>query len=64
MKELPLTLMLAPLDFTTLSMNVWDKTTEALFADAAPYALALIVISSGFVVVLGAGARLAMRRKA
>ncbi|HEX7010910.1 MAG TPA: iron ABC transporter permease [Phycisphaeraceae bacterium] len=52
MKELPMTIMLAPLDFQTLATNLWDKTNEALFAQAAPYALAITLVSSLLVAVL------------
>ncbi len=52
MKELPLTFLLSPLGFDTLAMNVWSYATEALFAAAAPYALAIIVFSAGFVGLL------------
>jgi len=52
MKELPLTLMLRPADFHTLATNVWDKTGEAMFAAAAPHALALTLVSALFVAVL------------
>jgi iron(III) transport system permease protein len=41
MKELPLTLLLAPIGFETLARNVWAYTEEAQYASAAPYALAL-----------------------
>lgn len=51
-KELPLTLMLAPLDFRTLAIEVWDSTREARFAEAAPYALGIVALSAGFVGVL------------
>lgn len=43
LKELPLTLLLAPIGFETLSRNVWTYTEEAQYASAAPYALALVV---------------------
>lgn len=52
MKELPLTYMLQPYGFNTLAFSVWDKSREALFADAAPQALAILVISAGFVAIL------------
>jgi iron(III) transport system permease protein len=45
-KELPLTLILAPLDFETLALNMYSFTTEAMFAQAAPYALAIILLSA------------------
>ncbi|MEW6420431.1 MAG: iron ABC transporter permease [Deinococcota bacterium] len=41
LKELPLTLLLAPTGFETLSRNVWTYTEEAQYAAAAPYALVL-----------------------
>ncbi len=46
LKELPITFLLAPLGFRTLAMGVWGATTEALYAAAAPYALALIATST------------------
>ena len=44
-KELPLTLILAPLDFQTLATTIWDRTNEAFFAQSAVYSLILIAIS-------------------
>ncbi len=52
MKELPITFLLAPPGFQTLSMGVWSYTTEAMFAAAAPYALAILAFSSLFVTLL------------
>lgn len=43
LKELPLTLLLAPIGFETLARNVWTYTEEAQYAAAAPYALALVL---------------------
>lgn len=43
LKELPLTLLLAPTGFETLARNVWTYTEEAQYAAAAPYALALVL---------------------
>lgn len=45
-KELPLTIILAPLDFETLALNMYAFTTEAMFAEAAPYALAIVLLSA------------------
>jgi len=45
-KELPLTIILAPLDFETLAVNMYAFTTEAMFAQAAPYALAIVLLSA------------------
>ena len=44
-KELPLTLILGPLDFQTLATTIWDRTNEAFFAQSAVYSLILITIS-------------------
>ncbi|HRR10088.1 MAG TPA: iron ABC transporter permease [Rhodothermales bacterium] len=52
MKELPITLLLAPIGFESLAMNVWQYTTTANFAAAAPYALAIVTLSSIFVGLL------------
>lgn len=43
LKELPLTLLLAPAGFTTLAVGVWSYTEEALYGSAAPYALVLLL---------------------
>lgn len=45
-KELPLTFLLAPLDFETLALNVYSYASEAMFSEAAPYALAIVMIST------------------
>jgi iron(III) transport system permease protein len=52
MKELPLTFLLSPAGYETLALNVWSYTSEALFAEAAPYALAILVFSGIFVGIL------------
>ncbi len=52
MKELPLTFLLSPMGYETLAMNVWSYTTEAMFAKAAPYALAIVLFSALFVGLL------------
>ncbi|AIZ45649.1 iron ABC transporter permease [Deinococcus radiopugnans] len=46
LKELPLTLLLAPIGFETLARNVWSYTEEAQYASAAPYALALAAVGA------------------
>lgn len=51
-KELPLTFLLAPLDFETLALRVYGFTTEAMFAEAAPYAIAIVVLSTVLIAVL------------
>ena len=52
MKELPLTFLLSPPGYETLALNVWSYTSEAMFAEAAPYALAILAFSGIFVGVL------------
>jgi iron(III) transport system permease protein len=46
MKELPATLLLAPLGFDTLATSIWTATSEAFFARAAAPALLLILLSA------------------
>lgn len=48
-KELPIAWILAPTGFRTMSMNVFGRTVEGMMAEAAPYALAIILFSSLFV---------------
>lgn len=45
-KELPATLILAPIGFDTLAVRVWSASSEAFFARAALPALVLILLSS------------------
>ena len=46
MKELPATLILAPIGFTTLATSIWSAASEAFFAQAAAPALLLILVSA------------------
>jgi iron(III) transport system permease protein len=46
MKELPATLLLAPLGFDTLATSIWTAASEAFFARAAAPALLLILVSA------------------
>jgi iron(III) transport system permease protein len=52
MKELPLTFLLAPTGYTTLAVRVFTRTSEAMLAEAAPFALAIVAFSSLFVGLL------------
>ena len=52
MKELPIAFLLRPIGYETLALNVWSNTSEALFAEAAPYALLMIIFAGLFVGVL------------
>ncbi len=49
MKELPITFLLAPTGYRTLAMNVFSRTSEAMLAQAAPYAAAIVVFSGLFI---------------
>lgn len=51
-KELPLTFLLAPVGFDTLATRIWGYTSEAMFAEAAPYALLIAFFSALFVGLL------------
>lgn len=52
MKDLPIAFLLRPIGYETLALNVWSATSEALFAEAAPYALLMIIFSGLFVGLL------------
>lgn len=45
MKELPVTLLLAPAGFPTLATRVWSAAEDAFWADASIAALALVAVS-------------------
>lgn len=46
LKELPATLLLSPIGFTTLATSIWGAASEAFFARAAAPALLLILLSA------------------
>ncbi|GAA5521870.1 iron ABC transporter permease [Aliifodinibius salicampi] len=52
MKELSITFLLSPIGFDTLALKVWSYTGEAMFAEAAPFALAILLFSALFVGLL------------
>ncbi|HSN78035.1 MAG TPA: iron ABC transporter permease [Anaerolineae bacterium] len=52
LKELPLTLMLAPTGFATLATQIWSATAEAFYARAALPALLLLAVSSLSVTII------------
>lgn len=52
MKELPLTYLLAPTGYHTLAVRVFSRTSEGMLAEAAPFALAIVLFSSLFVGLL------------
>jgi iron(III) transport system permease protein len=55
LKELPLTLLVAPTGFRTLATEVWDAAREGFFAQAAVPAAALLLVSSVSVALLVRG---------
>jgi iron(III) transport system permease protein len=61
MKELPITFLLAPIGFESLAMGVWSYAEEAMFGDAAPYALTIMFFSACFVGLLLARERTSTR---
>lgn len=52
MKELPITFILSPIGFETLAVSVWGYSAEAMFAEAAPFALSILFFSVLFVYLL------------
>jgi iron(III) transport system permease protein len=46
MKELPITIMLAPTGFDTLAIRIWSATSEGFFARAAAPALLMMIVAT------------------
>ncbi len=46
-KELPATMLLAPIGFSTLATEIWQATENVDFADAAAGSLAMLLVSMG-----------------
>jgi iron(III) transport system permease protein len=46
-KELPATMLLAPIGFNTLATQIWQATENVAFADAAASSLAMLIVSMG-----------------
>lgn len=57
MKELPATLLLSPLGFRTLAVQIWGAVTEAYYIEAAAPSLLLMLASSVSVAMLLRGER-------
>jgi iron(III) transport system permease protein len=55
MKEMPATMLLRPFGFDTLAVGIWQATTESLWLQAAPPALAIVVLGTVLVAVLAHG---------
>ncbi len=56
LKELPLTLLVAPTGFATLATELWDAAREGFFAQAALPAALLLVVASASLALLVRGA--------
>jgi iron(III) transport system permease protein len=58
LKELPLTLLVAPTGFRTLATELWDAAREGFFTEAAlPAALLLLVSSVSVALIIRGGDR-------
>ena len=55
MKELPATMLLRPFGFDTLAVGIWQATTESLWLQAAPPALAIVAVGTVLVLLLTRG---------
>jgi iron(III) transport system permease protein len=51
-KELPATLLLAPIGFDTLATRIWKATEDVYFAEAAAGSLALIGASAALILAV------------
>jgi iron(III) transport system permease protein len=56
--ELTATLMLAPIDTTTLATRFWAESSSVAYGAAAPYALLMVLISVPAAILLGRHASL------
>jgi iron(III) transport system permease protein len=52
LKELPIGMLLSPIGFDTLAKRIFGFTSEAMFAEAAPYALTIMLAGSVFAVIV------------
>jgi iron(III) transport system permease protein len=52
LKELPIGMLLSPIGFDTLAKRIFGFTNEAMFAEAAPYALTIMLAGSVFAVIV------------
>ncbi|MEB3336685.1 MAG: iron ABC transporter permease, partial [Leptolyngbyaceae bacterium] len=62
-KELPATLLLAPIGFNTLATQIWQATEDAAFTDAAVGSLALLLVSTGLTLLMIAQERSPLHRE-
>jgi iron(III) transport system permease protein len=52
MKEMPATLLLRPVGLNTLAVEIWERTSEAMWQEAAAPALTLVAVGLAPVVLL------------
>jgi iron(III) transport system permease protein len=52
MKEMPATLLLRPFGLNTLAVEIWERTSEAMWQEAAVPALALVLVGLAPVILL------------
>ncbi len=52
LKEMPMTMLIRPFGFETLAVEVWLRTTEAMWVEAAPPSLAIVVVGAALLALL------------
>ena len=52
LKELPATMLIRPFGFDTLAVEVWQRTNDAMWVEAAPPSLAIVVAGAALVWLL------------
>jgi len=62
MKEMPATLLLRPFGLNTLAVEVWERTSEAMWQEAAVPALAIVIAGLGPVLLVMRWSRLPVSR--
>jgi iron(III) transport system permease protein len=52
MKEMPMTMLIRPFGFDTLAVDIWQRTTEAMWVEAALPALTIVLVGALLVAML------------
>lgn len=52
LKEMPMTMLIRPFGFETLAVEVWLRTTEAMWVEAAPPSLAIVLVGAVLLALL------------
>ncbi|MGH7471214.1 MAG: ABC transporter permease [Longimicrobiales bacterium] len=52
MKEMPMTMLIRPFGFDTLAVDIWQRTTEAMWVEAALPALSILLVGAILVAAL------------